>query len=116
MMLLSCTEKEWTTSYTTARSKILDHPTVLEKLDDVYNNPQYYSGYYHRSISCNMVFRGSIPAEQNHSFIIAFLGKNASYTITEQIVKFLERAEVQYNATCRDKDLNVQCQKTRISV
>jgi len=90
----------------------MDYPIALEKLDDVYNNPQYYSGYYLRSITCNLRFRGSVPAEQNHSSIIRFLGESASYTITEQIVKLLERAEVHYNATCRAEDLNnLQAQK-----
>ena len=77
-MLLSSTEDQWDQAYFGARKLISTEPTKVEKLDAIYKNPEYYSGYFLRKIPCNMKLRGSTPAEQNHASIIAMIGPVAS--------------------------------------
>ena len=68
---MSSTEDQWDQAYFGARKLISTYLTKVEKLDAIYKNPEYHSGYFLRKIPCNMKLRGSTPAEQNHSSIIA---------------------------------------------
>ena len=48
---------------------------MVETLQGVYNKPSCYEGYYLENIVGNLTLRGSIPADINHSAILAFFGK-----------------------------------------
>ena len=76
-MLVSPYENEWHRSYEQASQVLKDDPAKKEKLDNIYAYPKYYAGYHVRSIDGNLKARGSVPAEQNHSSIGAFLGESA---------------------------------------
>jgi hypothetical protein len=70
-MLLSCTKDEWRFSYRKAREAVKEFPLMVEKLEQIYNNPSYYAGYYLKNIVGNLTLLGSVPAEINHSSICA---------------------------------------------
>ena len=64
------------------------------KLGSIYLDPVYYSGYYVKGTKCNLNVMGSTPAEQNHSSIVAFNGKSASWNIAQQLEKLLSRQQM----------------------
>ena len=76
-MLSSKTIFEWEDAYEAARKLIINVPQQVELLDHIYNKPKYYSGYYVRTLLCNVKLKGSVPAEQNHSSTVANLGKGS---------------------------------------
>ena len=53
-MLNSRTSKEWDDSYESARCLLRHCPIRKEKLDSIYLDPVYYSGYYVKGINCNL--------------------------------------------------------------
>ena len=90
-MFLGNSETEWHFAYKNARLLIANHPTKVDKLDAIFNNPSYYAGYYLNNIKCHLDLKGSAPAEQNHSSIISYFGDGASWTIMEHIHRLLQR-------------------------
>ena len=59
-----------------------------------------------------MRMKGSVAAETNHSSITSQLGNGGSFTISEQIVKLMERQHNLYNKTCAMED-NSHIKNTR---
>ena len=79
-MLLSKDRSEWDSAYQYAKLKIKEHPKKLTILKDIYDNPQYYAGYYTRDMIGNLRLNGMVAAEQNHSSITSMLGNCLLYT------------------------------------
>ena len=68
-------------------------PRQVELLDHIHNAPKYYSGYYIRTLVCNLKVKGSAPAEQNHSSTVSNLGKGSMWSISEQLTRLTERQQ-----------------------
>ena len=47
----------------------------MDVLEGCYNNPKYFADYYLRTLPCNLILKGSVPAEINHSSIINCLAQ-----------------------------------------
>ena len=77
-MLLTSKEAEWNASYSKIVEVLKDDPAKIRKLDKIKDNPSYCAGCYLKKIKGNLDLNGSAPAEQNHSSVIAFLGKGHS--------------------------------------
>ena len=92
-MLISTNIKDWESCYNSARVKLINLPLQLELLDKIYNNPEYYSGYYIRTLPCNLRRKGDVPAEQNHASNVAHLGNGASWSMMKQVQNGLERQQ-----------------------
>jgi hypothetical protein len=90
-MLKSNTEEEYKLSYGNAMEVIADDPIKASYVEKIYENPQYYSGHFLRTIPGNLKMMGSAPAEQNHSSVAAHLGKGANWTIPEHVRQLIER-------------------------
>ena len=73
--MISNTDGELTFAYVSVREIIKEFPLMVETLQGVYNKPSCYEGYYLENIVGNLTLRGSIPADINHSAILAFFGK-----------------------------------------
>ena len=103
-MLLSCTKDEWSFSYRKAREAVKEFPLMVEKLEEIYNNPSYYAGYYLKNIVGNLTLLGSVPAEINHSSICAYFGKGANWTLSYHMMILMERQHTHYLSLRRDID------------
>ena len=110
-MFVSPCENEWHRSYELASQVLKDDPAKRAKLDNIYADPKYYAGYHVRSIDGNLKARGSVPAEQNHSSIGAFLGEIA-WSIMEHISFLIQHQQDHAKSRKSDEDaLHVQCYK-----
>ena len=78
-MLLSKTEEEWQSSYNEAVTILVDKLRKLEKLQEIYDRPAYYAGYYVKKIPGNLNVNGSAPSEANHFSIIAHFGGTSMF-------------------------------------
>ena len=92
-MLTSTTEEEWDNAYHSAFAKITAHPSKVSLLNKIYNNPQYYAGYVTSEIVGNLKLNGSVPAEQNHSSNVRFIGDVMLNSVCEEIKSLLERQQ-----------------------
>ena len=91
-MLLSSKEDEWNSCYQSIADKLQSDPAKLAKLDKIKSNPSYYAGYYLKKIRGHIEANGSVPAEQNHSSIVAYLDKGHSdWTIMAHAAALLKR-------------------------
>ena len=68
-------------------------PLKLEKLNDIYNRPQYYAGYYCRNIPGNLGIKGSVSSESNHSSIISHFGDSGAWSIVYHMNKLMQRQQ-----------------------
>jgi hypothetical protein len=64
---------------------IADDPIKANCIKKIFSNPQYKVGYFLRTIEGNLKIIGSVPAEQNHSSVAAYLGKGANWSILEHV-------------------------------
>ena len=93
-MLYATSVDEWEQSYkhVEVQCKEKDYVTALEFVrNKIYSNPTKYANYRLKEIPSNRFFMGSTPAEQNHSSIVAHLGKGANWELTEHISNLLQR-------------------------
>ena len=90
-MLLSHTVEDWNEAYISDSVILENIPLKKEKLDNIYNRPSYYAGYYLCKITGNLNCHGSTPSEQNNSSITAHFGEIGAWTIIYQINKLMER-------------------------
>ena len=104
LILTSKTEAGWTNVYQSARKLIDNHPLKVEKLEAMYSNPSYCTGYYLRGISYNLRLQGSVPTEINHLSIVRHFGPSASRIISYHIVKILEIQQNHHNKICPMED------------
>ena len=77
---------------------------MIEKLDDIYQNPSYYVGCCLRDITGNMRYIGSVAAEINHSSAVVYLGEGANWTMEYQIMKLMQRQQPHYIIYCKQED------------
>jgi hypothetical protein len=90
-MLKSTTESEYTNAFEGALAIVRYDPTKRSYLESIYENYQYYAGYFLSGIQGNLGLLGSVPAEQNHASIVAHLGDGASWDIATQIQQLMNR-------------------------
>jgi hypothetical protein len=89
-MLLG-SKSEWELSYTSAKQHLLHDAEKFSSLEQIYNNPSHFAGWFLKKIEGNLLLHGSVPAEQNHSSVAAHLGAGASWSVVEQVSKLLSR-------------------------
>ena len=77
--------EQWDKAYQSVKNKIRHKPLMVDNLDAIYSNPEYYAGYYLKQIPGNMLLMGDVPSEQNHSSVDANLGKGATWDVAEHI-------------------------------
>ena len=87
--MLSGTKDEWETSYSSAKTHLLNDAEKFSALEEIYQDPSHYAGWFLKKIEGNLFLNGSIPAEQNHSSVAAHLGARASWSVVEQVSKLL---------------------------
>jgi hypothetical protein len=85
-------KEEWELSYTSAKTHFLCDAKKFSSLEEIYNNPSHYAGWFLKKIEGNLLLNGSIPAEQNHLSVAAHLGAGASWSVVEQVFKLLSLA------------------------
>ena len=91
MMISSDTKAQWDLGYSQARRVIISKPRELSLLEKIYGDPEYYGGYYLRTLVCNLKSLGSVSVEQNHAANVRHLGKGAHWCIAEQCSHLLEK-------------------------
>ena len=79
-MLLSKTEEEWKSSHNEAVTILVDKLRKLEKLQEIYDRPAYYAGYYVKKIPGNLNANGSAPSEANHLSFTDHFGGSGAWT------------------------------------
>jgi hypothetical protein len=72
-------------------------------LEQIYNRPSHFAGWFLKKIEGNFLLHGSVPAEQNHSSVAAHLGAGAICCVAEQVEKLLLR-QLHLTAKQRHKD------------
>ena len=77
--------------YHNAVELVQHEPRAFGDLEEIYNNPSYYSSWYLRSMHENLGLNGSVPAEQNHASICAHIGNGGNFAICEHINKLHDR-------------------------
>jgi hypothetical protein len=90
-MLKSTTETEYTNAYEAALAVVRYEPSKRSYLESIYNDHEYYGGFFLLHTSGNLGLLGSCPAEQNHSSIVAHLGEGASWEIAAHIQHLMNR-------------------------
>jgi hypothetical protein len=61
-------------------------PNHVEKLEMIHDSPKYYSGFHLQESNGSLVGRnGSESAEENHSSVVAYIGKGGLWCIAEQM-------------------------------
>jgi hypothetical protein len=87
-MLLG-TKDEWEVSYSSAKTHLLNDAEKFSALEEIYQDPSHYAGWFLKEIEGNVFLNGSVPAKQNHSSVAAHLGAGGSWSIVEQVFKLL---------------------------
>ena len=108
--MLQCrTQSEWDAAYQGARLLLANSPMRVDKLDLIHSNPKYYAGYYLTSIAEGSLGKqGDTPAEQNHSSVVAHIGKGGTFQIVEQCKSLLERQQTRTRLKLsRENDLSM---------
>jgi hypothetical protein len=88
---------------TSAKQHLLHDAGKFSSLEQIYNNPSHFAGWFLKKIEGNLLLHGSVPAEQNHSSVAAHLGAGASWSVAEQVEKLLKR-QCHLTAKRRHKD------------
>jgi hypothetical protein len=63
--VLLASKEEWELSYTSAKKHLLHDAEKVSSLDQIYNDPSHFAGWF---------LKNTVPAEQNHSSGVAHLG------------------------------------------
>jgi hypothetical protein len=90
-MLKSTTESEYTNAFEAALAVVRYEPSKRSYLESIYNDHEYYGGFFLLHTMGNLGLLGSCPAEQNHSSIVAHLGDGASWEIAQHIQHLMNR-------------------------
>jgi hypothetical protein len=88
--MLSGSEDAWHSAHLQARGLLLSDPAMLSALDEIHDDPVYYSAWKTREIPGNLFCQGSTSAEQNHSSSVAHMGGGGSLSIAEHISRLTE--------------------------
>jgi hypothetical protein len=90
-MLKSTTESEYTNAYEAALALVVYEPSKRSYLESIYENYEYYGGFFLLNTLGNLGLLGSVPAEQNHASIVAHLGEGGSWEIAQHIQHLMNR-------------------------
>ena len=93
LMISSKTILEWELGYVRARVQLLGYPREISLLDEIHSKPIYYSGYYIKSVICNLKCLGSVNAEQNHASNVRHLGKGSAWSLGKEITELIKRQQ-----------------------
>jgi hypothetical protein len=69
-MLLG-SKSRWELSYTSAKQHLLHDAEKFSALEQIYNEPSHFAGWFLKKIEGNLLLHGSVPVEQNHSSVAA---------------------------------------------
>ena len=69
----------------------------MEKLQEIYDRPAYYAGYYVKRLPGNLNANGSAPSEANHSSITAHFGGSGAWTSIFHLHNLMERQQYLLN-------------------
>jgi hypothetical protein len=89
-MLKSNAKEEYKLSFDITMKTVVSDPLKASYIEKIFNNPQYYVGYYLHQIDGNLQMMGSAPAEQNHSSICQHIGNDTNWTVSENICQLIE--------------------------
>jgi hypothetical protein len=81
-------------------------------LEEIYQDPLHYAGWFLRKIEGNLFLNGSVPTEQNHSSVAAYLGAGASWSVVEQVSKLFSR-QTHLTSKRQQKDSRTYVQQLR---
>ena len=90
--MVTCeTVAEWEFASESARKVLADNPEKCLKLNAIHSNPSYYSGHILSEMEGLLGKQGDSHAEQNHSSIVAHLGKGGILNLAKQVCSHLNR-------------------------
>ena len=118
--MLQCrTQNKWDAAYQGAWLLLANSPMRVDKLDIIPSNPKYCAGYYLTSIAEGSIRKqGDTPAEQNHSLVVAHIGKGGTFQIVEQCKSLLERQQTRTRlklSSKNDLSMDIHCYKSKLS-
>ena len=87
-------EKYFSSFYNKAISEAKDKSNVIQHINDMNRSKNLYAAYIIDSTSGSLCQRGSTRAEQNHSSVIAFIGKESTGELHELLHKLLDRQKM----------------------
>jgi hypothetical protein len=96
-------KKQWEISYIAAKELLQGDAEKVSLLNSIHDNPKYYAAWYLRTIPGNLMLNGAVPAEQNHSSVVAHLGKGANWGVAEHLSHMLQR-QIHLTKLRREKD------------
>ena len=80
--MLTKTEDDWNACYNKARIIVQSNNTHFDYLKRIHSNPQKYAMWWLKQKRGNQNYKGSSPAEQNHSSVK--LGKGSTLSLLER--------------------------------
>ena len=89
--MMTSDEDGWHLCYENAMRGLQSYPEKAAALTKIHSNPQYFSSWKVKQIPGNLFCKASTSAEQNHSSVVAHLGKGANLSIAEHINALTER-------------------------
>ena len=72
---------------------VKNSPQLVSKLQEINNNPSYYSNYFLVELGFTKTKKGDTHSEQNHSSVVAYLGKGGCMSLCEYISELLKRIQ-----------------------
>ena len=91
-MLYSRTRNDWDDAFVNGRRAIMDHPALVNKLTEIYNDPSQFVVYFlYEEKGGSLGTHGNSHSEQNYGSIVAYLGQGDSLSIMEQISHLIMR-------------------------
>jgi hypothetical protein len=91
-MSVSKTQEEWDNAYKHASEVLISRPQMKSTIDDIYNTTEQYASFFLQGIEGNLTMNGDVSTEQNHSGVLAYLGKGAAFAVSEQMDTSIEKA------------------------
>ena len=86
-------EKSWDDAFSSAVHVCSNDAQKMQYLEDIHNNPQYYSQWWLSRQEGHLMYRGSVAAEQNHASIHSRLGEGGNFSIVEHIQLLMKRQQ-----------------------
>ncbi len=98
-------------SYSSAKTHLLND-AEKSALEELYQDPSHYAGWFLKKIEGNVFLNGSVPVKQNHSSVAAHLGAGGSWSIVEQVSKFLSQ-QMNLSSKRQQKDSQAYVQQLK---
>jgi hypothetical protein len=84
-------KEQWVHVFQQIPSTIAADANKTEYLLKIYQNPNYYAGWWLRNQEGHLNLQGSVSAEQNHASIKAHLGDGATWYVADHARRLVER-------------------------